>query len=160
MIFWLACVLTLVPALVLWLPRAFGCGVYYISTPSMEPALPKGSLVFTKPVSIDEIVEGEDILAFKSEPHNKTFIHRCVSVDRESGLIYTKGDANEVDDPLPTDFSLCYGRLVFHLPVLGYLAMAVDNLAGKLLIAALYVVWLAIEIESRRSKKLQKDVKA
>lgn len=158
--FWLAAVLTLILVITLWLPKLLGFGAYYISTPSMEPAIPRGSLAFTKHVEIGDIVPGEDVLAFRSDPHKKTFIHRCTAVDLDKGLVYTKGDANEVDDPLPADFSHCYGKVVFHIPLIGWLSFAVDTLAGKIVIAALYALWLAIELERKRSKKSTKDVRA
>ena len=44
--------------------------------------------------------------------------HRIIS-QNEKGY-RTKGDANKTEDPVPAEASQIIGRVVFHLPYLGY----------------------------------------
>lgn len=90
--------LMLVMALVLLIPGLFGIRPYVVYSGSMEPEIPTGAVVFTK--------EGEfspkkgDIITF----HNGDTVvtHRVVK------------------DPVPAEASQIIGRVVFHLPYLGY----------------------------------------
>ncbi len=140
--------------LAIWLPGIMGLKSYYVQTDSMAPAVPKGSMAYIEPVeSIDDIVLGSDILLFSNEAKTKSFMHRAMSVDEKTQNIYTKGDANQKIDLLPTSFSLCTGRMVFSVPYFGYVAQALNSAWGKAAIVLLYVVCLAVAFESIKSKK-------
>ena len=39
---------------------------------------------------------------------------------KEKDIFITKGDANKTEDPVPAEASQIIGRVVFHLPYLGY----------------------------------------
>lgn len=149
----IAVALFAVLSLVIWLPGFLGLQSYYVETDSMAPLIPKGSMAYIKPVSIDEIVEGEDVLLFSNQAQTKAFMHRVIDVDNKNQLCYTKGDANKTADLMPTSFSLCRGRVVFSVPFWGYVAQAVNTVWGKIAIALFYVIWLAVEIEHIKSKK-------
>ena len=41
-------------------------------------------------------------------------------VKKEKDIFITKGDANKTEDPVPAEASQIIGRVVFHLPYLGY----------------------------------------
>ena len=81
---------------------------------SMEPEIPTGAVVFTK--------EGEfspkkgDIITF----HNGDTVVTHRVVKKEKDIFITKGDANKTEDPVPAEASQIIGRVVFHLPYLGY----------------------------------------
>jgi len=64
-----------------------------VTTPSMGPAAPVGTLILTRPVRIGDTRVG-DIIAFHppTEPR-ETFTHRVVTVDPDGGL-RTRGDIN------------------------------------------------------------------
>lgn len=136
-----------------WLPQLFGLKSYYVESGSMAPAIPEGSMAYIEPVEIGEIVAGKDVLLFSNEAKTKSFMHRVMSVDYENEKIYTKGDASELADMLPTSFSNCQGRVRFSIPFWGYVAQAVNSVWGKAVIALVYIVWLAVEIEIYKSEK-------
>ena len=124
----------------------------------MEPAISKGSLAFSGQVEIQDIRVGEDVLVFTSPVNGKTFMHRVIYINETEQLIYTKGDNNNVADPVPAEISACKGRVVFDIPFVGYAAWALDTLPGKIVVIAFYIVCVAVMIESRRAKKSQKEV--
>ena len=149
----LAVVLTLLCAAV-WLPKAFGLEGYYVKTGSMEPNIPKGSVVFIEPLSLEEVIPGTDVLLFSDKAGERSFTHRVMSVDYENALIYTKGDANSVADDLPTSFEYCNGRVRFFVPYFGYVLQALNLKVGIIAVALLYVIWFAIEIENYKTRKV------
>ena len=106
--------LMLVMALVLLIPGLFGIRPYVVYSGSMEPEIPTGAVVFTK--------EGEfspkkgDIITF----HNGDTVVTHRVVKKEKDIFITKGDANKTEDPVPAEASQIIGRVVFHLPYLGY----------------------------------------
>lgn len=86
------------------------CGLFRIH----GPEIPTGAVVFTK--------EGEfspkkgDIITF----HNGDTVVTHRVVKKEKDIFITKGDANKTEDPVPAEASQIIGRVVFHLPYLGY----------------------------------------
>lgn len=140
--------------LAVWIPTLMGLKSFYVQTDSMAPAIPKGSMAYIEPVaSIDDIVFGADVLLFSNQAQTKSFMHRAMSVDYETQKIYTKGDANEQIDLLPTSFSMCRGRVAFSVPYWGYAAQAFNSVWGKAAIVLAYAVCLAVAIENIKSKK-------
>ncbi len=140
-------------SVLVWAPRLLGFGSYYVSSDSMEPAILKGSLAFVEKVELENITAGEDVLVFANEAHSKTFMHRAIAVNKKLQLIYTKGDNNNVNDPLPTEYSKCIGRVKFHVPFIGYAAWALDTTVGKIVVIAIYILAVAVLFESRRASK-------
>jgi signal peptidase I len=78
---------------------------FSVSTGSMNPTLKTGDIIFVKPVEFDS-VQKKDIVTIEYNDSSGYFTHRVVRVDKENGLIYTKGDANEKQDPILGQLSL------------------------------------------------------
>ncbi len=157
-IFVILSVIIFILAALVWLPRVFGINTYYVSSDSMEPTITKGSLAFTKQVDLKDIRVGEDVLVFTSPVNQKTFMHRVIYINETEQLIFTKGDNNNVADPVPATFELCKGKVVFDIPLVGYASWALDTLPGKIAVIAFYIVCVAVMLESRRAKKSKKEV--
>ncbi len=92
-----------------------------VQSGSMEPYLPVGSLVIIKPAL--EYRAG-DVVTFG--PDTKTQVpttHRIVEARSEAGaqVFTTKGDANEEADPEPVARQDIIGKVIAHVPVVGYL---------------------------------------
>lgn len=149
--------LLLVLCAVAWLPRCFGYSSYYILTDSMEPSIPKGSMVFAKPIAYEEIQKG-DVLVFENSLHNKNFVHRVVKLYEPEQWIFTKGDNNPAEDPLPTEYQKCKGSVRWSLPLVGFPAQLVHSKPGKIGIIVSYCLWAAVELENFRSRKKKKEV--
>lgn len=86
----------------------------------MGRALPVGSLALAAPQQ--EYFVG-DIVTFTIPNSDEFLTHRIVKISESNGIsvIRTKGDANNVvDDWELTDEDLV-GKVIFHIPYLGYL---------------------------------------
>jgi len=111
--------------------------LYSVLSGSMEPKIPVGSVIIAVPKS--EYKEG-DIITFGAETdRTKTVTHRIVEISRDLDLdktsYRTKGDANESADMELIDSGRVIGKVVFHLPYLGYgVAFAQTQLGLILLI--------------------------
>jgi signal peptidase I len=114
----------------------------------MEPVLPTGSIVAVKPQPSYHV---GDIITFYSFGRNVT--HRIVEAENDSFI--TQGDANDGPDIEPVRRRDIAGRVIFHLPWLGYLAAAGQTPPGLLFL----VIVPALYILSTESWKLYKQFK-
>jgi signal peptidase len=124
-----------------------------VYTGSMEPAIPVGSVVVTKPVNPETLKTG-DIICFKlSEPTSIT--HRIINITNE-GFI-TKGDANEDPDQWIVKKENVIGKLILTIPYIGYIGYFVRTPIGLILLIVLPAS-LIIIIEIRNIvKELRKQ---
>ena len=142
-----------------------GIRLYTVQTGSMAPAIPTGSVVLIKPVS--EYREG-DVITFKSaaeryvERPTETTTHRIFAVQEEEGgtLKYvTKGDFNPSPDSEPITRDLILGKVIFHVPLLGYpvaFAKTAPGLVTLIVVPATLLVYsevLNIKSEVARIRK-------
>jgi signal peptidase len=114
-------------------PR-FGWRVDTVLSGSMEPTLKVGSIVVTRPVTFDEIKEG-DIITYVTPSDNKLTSHRVNAIS--SGLIFgfeTKGDANEHLDSYVVPMAAVEGEVVFTLPYIGYVTRFIKTPVGFLVL--------------------------
>ncbi len=114
--------------------RLFGLKTYTVISPSMTPKYPVGSLVYVNPV-VPEKIEENDVISFylsgEGGTSGKTVAtHRVIRVDRENQCFYTKGDANETEDNSPVTYDRLIGRVEFCIPVMGYVAVFVQQPPG------------------------------
>ena len=152
-----ATALMMLLCVVAWAPRLFGLSPYYVLTDSMKPTFSRGSMVFARPITYEEIKVG-DVLVFENKAYKKNFVHRVVRVSDNQQWIFTKGDANEMPDPLPTEYSYCKGIVKFYLPLAGFPAQFFHTTVGKAVIIGGYCLWAAVEMEQFRTAKKKKEV--
>ena len=94
----------------------FGYSFFRVSTGSMEPTIPVGSLIMTERTDIDD-VEINDVVSFYSKEtymQGRIITHRVVAKDVGSdGRVYltTRGDANSAADIYFVDSETLIGRL-------------------------------------------------
>lgn len=132
--------------MMIYIPKALGYRSFYIRTGSMESSIPQGSLVLTKKIKFSEVQVG-DVITFTNDTKSDYFTHRVVEIDTDNQMLVTKGDANDQNDPYPTSFYFAAGKVEFSIPLVGYLAAFLNSTAGKIVTAAIYIAWIAIEIE-------------
>lgn len=129
------------------LPRAFGyvpCGMH---DDSMAPMFRKGTLVLAKPVAFDDIQKG-DALVF-SDPNSSVHFTRIVrEVWREQQQFVTSSASSDEIDPKTTAYSCVVGKVERSIPAAGYPAVWLHTTAAKIILASLYIIWIAVEIES------------
>lgn len=97
-----------------------GYKFYDVLTGSMSPTINPGSLIIVKEMDSNEINEG-DIITFKGSSTSNLTTHRVVKVIEKNNNIkfQTKGDANDVLDPMLIDGNLLVGKVILDIPYMG-----------------------------------------
>lgn len=90
---------------------------YIVLSGSMEPSIPTGSVIFVQTREI--FVQPGDVILYTGSAGNVT--HRVVKDQNEVYL--TKGDANSTCDSLPVKKEQIKGKVLFHIPGLGYVVL-------------------------------------
>lgn len=121
----------------------FGYRFLCVSTGSMEPEYPVGSVVLVVPTQAQTLSKG-DVITFRSGEWFVT--HRVVSVDRENHTIKTKGDNNNVEDFSPVEYSSVVGRVKFRIKYIGYAALFFATLYGKIAFGGVIVFFIIIRV--------------
>ena len=135
---------------------ALGYQLVIVKGPSMEPAIPMGSLAFEQPIAIADLQPGQ-VVTFVL-PNRVVVTHRITRIGDANGevLIETQGDANTAPDPAMHAGSGVTGLVHGHLPIAGYLlaflAVPIGMLSAiSLLGSILLLVWLLEELEDDES---------
>jgi signal peptidase len=131
--------MTVATAVFLVGPFLLGGGVATVTSGSMAPAYPVGSLLAVLPVDPGDVKPG-DVVTFASDASLVT--HRVERVLDVAGAadelaFVTKGDANEDPDPVPVPASALRGRVVAGVPALGYLLAGLRQAAPLLVLGGL-----------------------
>lgn len=110
--------------------------LYSVLSGSMEPRIPLGSVILVVP---SKEYKAGDVITFGAETdRTKTVTHRIVDVSRDIDLgkvsYRTKGDANDSVDMELIDSGRVIGKVVFHLPLLGYAVAFAQTQMGLILL--------------------------
>ncbi len=116
--------------------KLIGYESYAVLSGSMQPGIPVGSIVTADTrYDYDSLKEGDIIIFSKGETK---VTHRILSITEEG--IETRGDANNVSDGITTTKENYCGKILFHIPVLGFII----NGKGKFyLIGGMVVLYIA-----------------
>jgi signal peptidase I len=136
-------------AVLILVPPLLGYQRYVITGGSMGGALPRGSIAYDEVVPTEHIRVG-DVITYRPPNGDRRLTHRVVWIGRRRNgvrLYRTRGDASPAADPkavlLPNDGQ---ARMVFHVPVVGYLVAALS--VRPVRVAAIGVPALAIAISA------------
>ena len=125
-------ILVLLPVVV---PKVLGYEIFNITSGSMAPEIPIGSVVIVNPVDPSEVIEN-DIIAFQRKDSDTPIVHRAKSNHVVEGEFVTMGDANAEEDFETVPYDDYIGVVIRHFPYLGgWLAMNTTR-AGKLALMA------------------------
>ena len=127
-------------------PRLFDVQFMTVLGPSMSPTIGMGAVVVIQPVNAQNIQEG-DVITFRSPENSQRIVtHRVIKVLSEGGRVsfHTQGDANDVPDLEPVPPNLILGRVMFHLPLLGYIVSFARKPVGFLLIIGIPALLIVI----------------
>ena len=125
-------VVAIIACLGLSVPRFAGIEQYVVISGSMEPAIPVGSMVYSAQTDPSTLEAGDIIVFYNNEAGSTPVTHRVVENHVADGEIITKGDANEQNDMSPVISSNVLGKLVLHVPMLGYIAAPLGTMTGKI----------------------------
>ncbi|MFC1925979.1 signal peptidase I [Chloroflexota bacterium] len=163
----LVVLLLLLSLALLFAPR-LGWQIEPVLSGSMSPAMGTGSAVVSRPVDPDAIELG-DIITYHSPRNGELTTHRVVGIEENSPLSFrTKGDANEGSDPYMVPSADIEGRVLFDMPLLGYVASFIRSPLGFILMLGLpgmvvimtqmRKMWIELSEEEREKVKVNGNV--
>lgn len=152
--------LSLIFCVMLILPRVLGFKTYLVASGSMVPTIPVGSMIYAREVNPVNLETDDVIVFFKDNDQDVPITHRVIENNVDSRSIITKGDANANPDRSPIQYNNVVGKVVWHVPVLGLMALPLTKPLGKA-IAVLLVLegFLFTEVGGRMRKKQPKIVR-
>lgn len=140
--------------IIMYLPGVAGFKSYRVLSASMEPEYHVGSLVYVKHADEDAINIG-DVITFHI--NDKTLVtHRVVERDAARNAFITKGDANEVNDGGLVGYDNIVGKVIFSVPLLGYVSSIVSSIYGKCIVIGIMLVITGMEILSNCLEKMNR----
>lgn len=112
-------------------PNFFGYSLFRVMTGSMEPTIPTNSLILVKRVTVNELKEGDVITFYSRDPSllGEPNTHRIIRFEEDAGkkYIYTKGDANNIEDRYPTHEEDLIGKVIHSSLGLGKFIRLISN---------------------------------
>jgi signal peptidase len=131
---------------------------YVIVSPSMVPTIKVQDAIIIGRVDPSDLEQGDIIsyLATDSYYSGKVITHRIIGIEEASDgtlLFRTKGDNNNVADGTLVDEDNVYGKVLFRIPMLGYIRQFLSTYFGWILCIALPLLYL-IMTEVIRVRKL------
>ena len=142
-----------VAALSIVVPAMTGSRALTILTSSMEPTLPPGTLIVTRPTDPAEIEVG-DVLTYQLRSGEDTLVtHRVtqrLALANGEPRFVTQGDNSPMADADPVRPVQAVGTLWYSIPYLGWVAQALSGQTRSWLIPALvaglfgYAAWMLV----------------
>lgn len=121
--------------------RPFSNKLFAITSGSMRPEIPMGSLVLAKPQKKYRVGE---VITFREG--SRIISHRIVSINSR-GEAKTQGDANNQTDRQTIKNNQIIGRVIFNVPRLGRLLMLLKTKVGVVFLVVLpgaVLIWQEI----------------
>ena len=119
-----------------WKPPLYNA--YIIVSQSMTPVIRVNDAIITKRVDATDIKVGDVVTYLSENPEYPGIMitHRVIEKNQVNGEYYfvTKGDYNNIADPLTVKESQIYGKVVMRIPKIGFIQVMLSN----------YIGWIAI----------------
>ena len=126
-------------------PNFFGYSLFRVMTGSMEPTIPTNSLIVVQRTDTQQLAEGDIITFYSRDPSlmGEPNTHRIIRFEQEGEerLIYTKGDANNIEDHYAVHEEDVIGKVVYSSEKIGNFVRLVSN---PIVFIPLIVIPLAI----------------
>ena len=123
-------------------PKLFGINTFVVTSGSMEPIYPVGSLIYVKKVNPEEI-KVEDTITFYMNNSKIIATHQVYEIDEENEQFKTQGinnkdnKGNVIHDAEPVGFSKLIGKPILCIKYLGYINRFITQAPG------IYIVFVA-----------------
>ena len=131
------------------IPSVFGYSMLIIASPSMTGSIEAGDAIIIK--NSDSYAVG-DVITYFPVDESFSVTHRIVRM--EGDKFYTKGDANQSEDPDPVSIEQIAGKVAVKLDKVGYFIEWLKSPVG-IIFAATFIVLLILIIviaDKRRGK--------
>jgi signal peptidase I len=119
--------------------------LYKVMSGSMEPTIHTGAIVVTQILDPSKLQKG-DIISYTAINDASTIVtHRLMDIKSKNNvtILTTKGDANNTPDPDEIDPMRMKGKVIFTIPLFGYLLHLLRKPLGfflAVIIPALYIL--------------------
>ena len=123
-------------------PKLFGINTFVVTSSSMEPIYPVGSLIYVKKVNPEEI-KVEDTITFYMNNSKIIATHQVYEIDEENEQFKTQGINNKdnkgniIHDAEAVGFSKLIGKPILCIKYLGYINRFITQAPG------IYIVFVA-----------------
>ncbi len=148
------CILSLF-GLVVLIPKLNGLKLYAVTSGSMAPAIPAGSLILVDPAQKTPHVGEIMTYRMKGSAAGMTVTHRVHEI-RPDGRLLMKGDANAQPDLNVISRDALEGTVVSAIPRMGFLQ---EKSGIRMGLSALTVLclcgWLALDPENHRKGEMK-----
>ena len=143
-------IIVVAACLPLVIPKIADYDAYVVVSGSMEPVIPVGSIVYSEETD-PMLLRSGDVIVFRDTTRGTTPItHRVVSNNPFTQTIITKGDANANQDANPVTYENVVGKVINHVPRIGFTAAMFTSTIGKLVAGLIMIeAWLLLEIGRR-----------
>jgi signal peptidase len=128
------------------LPMPLGFGSAVVLSGSMEPALSVNDLIFV--VRSGEYEVG-DIVVYSTG--GTPVVHRVVQADMQSGIIITRGDANNTDDD-PVSVARIKGKMLFSVPYVGAIPRFIRTVPGLVTVLLVLFALLFVSVRGKAAE--------
>jgi signal peptidase len=133
-----------------------GWQLHVISTSSMAPQYPSGTLVAVEPIDAAAVEPGMVVVFRDPARPDRLIAHRTVRrLPGEEPSWQTKGDANRDVDPWPMSASDVRGRVRWGVPGLGLVVSALTGWSGAAVLVGGPLGLLAVSELSHRRRSTQ-----
>ncbi len=120
--------------------------LFYIESDSMKPNIMKGSIIVSRKATNVSI---GDVITFQNPTRPKKYVtHRLIGKDTGTNMLITKGDNNNTKDPWMLSDDIIYGKVIFKLPLAGYVIKFTQKPLGMLLVFILPLGYLLLNYMS------------
>lgn len=135
------------------IPMPLGFGAATVLTGSMEPTFHVDDLVIIAKTNDYEV---GDIAVYQTG--GTPTIHRIIGIDENSGIVQTKGDANDAEDT-PVLKSSLKGKYLFKLPLVGFVLKYLRSVPGLIMILVLIftLFYLSVRAKEQDAQEREKE---
>lgn len=133
---------------------------YIIVSPSMVPTINVQDAIIIARTSPNDLKQGDIISYLSTDAYyaGKIITHRIIGIEKsKDGILYrTKGDNNTVADGVLVQEKNVYGKVLFKIPMLGYIRQFLSTYFGWILCIAFPLLYLIMSEVIKVRKIIQK----
>lgn len=137
-------------------PSLLGHRLYIVESGSMEPTIMMSSAIIIKEIPVDEIKNG-DVITYASDDSSPRVTHRVVRIVGERKAFITKGDQNNAEDMSPVRPEMVIGRVLFSVPILGYILKFLSSIPGIVFMVSMAAIAIVAPKLIRKEPKRNRE---
>lgn len=141
-------------------PSMFGYESFVVLSGSMRPSLQVGDLAVVAPTRTETLMVGDIITYRQARRPDVLVTHRITNIglDPQGRVTFeTQGDANNTTDSVLVDSKSVLGRVVYSIPMIGYLVEFSKRAEGKLLLIGLPGLMLVLDTFRGAARRRKTD---